>query len=1646
MSETNSYSGKHHELIKSRIPPVFANMALHRSEALRNIRPQRAAWMNPEDASLKRNLAYSNRQAWETQNAVDALFSSLRDVRTFAEPLLKDKLLQQYKLDVDVRNIHIRLYKKVELGGFKPTTISLLDAALHNFPQNETFDAASDFLISTDPNKGLYDIYPIKQLISIDQFKRLCRDLDIGARYKERLEALLLTTNRVARTYLETSVQNNMRTALKAAARMALASGDITPEAFTLINALHSGQTNLALKGQAMQLFELGLLEARLTGILLIAPTPGEPLISDTVIAYVPHDPRHPLKQYRNANVFRDELFWQLRENQTLASSGQSYLQFFSQFVDHGQRGQFFARLAQHLAPVTFHGWAAGDPRPAWRENPPDLRALRFELFPVTQPLWRYLYRRLANKVLNDARTLAVPTADVDRLQRQAWWDRIEKIALEILNVAVMVVAPFVPGLGELMLAYTAYQLANETLEGVVDLAEGVWREGTEHIVGVVSDIVQLGAMGAGIPIAREFKLKLSPTIESMHAVTLPNGETRLWYPDIAPYEHSLALPDTLTPDAQGLYRHEGDNVLRLVNRHLKVHKDPASGQYRIRHPNRADAYEPRLEHNGRGAWRYESENPYEWDSATLMRRLGHSTDGLSAEQLEHVRRISATDVETLQRMHADNAPPPLLLDDTLKRFKAFEDVGLAKRRIRTGAALDPRDTWFPQIVTELPGWPPECALKVFHGSDFNGGHYRYGNPKASPHSTLSVSQTQVLNGDLPVAVVGFLDDSQMKRLLGPDVPVSERLPALRNRLADMLDSRAESIADHTYGSREQSQEPHARRLQGLHPELSAAIAERLIGEAPPAALEALASRRRLPHDFKVKARECAFEIRLARAYEGFYKSRPLTADTERLALETVMDRKALKDVRIEIRDDNLDNTLRSSVGPQDASHRRVLLRRQRGDYAVLDGGRNPLFDAQTVYEAILQALPEKSGFNLKPGDGPILRQWLTDKNLSPEVRRKAMLTAPLRPVAAEETHWMLRATWNWIVSFFHRPGRTFTVLEKRVQRLYPRLRETERDTFIRSLPVGTDPIEVVEKLEIQLREIDTALDNWGVRMSSPLPDEPSIPPRNAHHIIQRMKACFRRESNVFGVRNIRFDDGYILDLSKELLGFELESWWKKLLEMDIKTYLDQITVVNLDNMRLSARATGMLKDFPRLRRLSARNCDLTEVPEAVYSMKGLETLRLNDNRIVLTDASVEGLRQLTALQTLQLDSNPLTLPPDVCDMPDLRVLSLRRTNLTDWPVGLLSRPRPRGLNVDLTGSPIQTVPKVLNVTRDSPEAWIVARTRISQWKLPEDERKRLFDYREKVGRPKEVNVEQPTENDIEKWPLETDSLLFKPDPGLGEQRKEAWQSLKAEEKSKGFFKVINRLTRSADYTAADEELRKQLARRVWNVIEAMDLNTQLREDVFATIENPETCVDAVTEEFNKIGVLVLASQAYDYSTSHEELERRLLALAKGAARLESVNTIAREEVRKRPSRAEEVEIYLAYQIGLSARLGLPWQSERMLYRQIGGVSHDMLDAAYRTVLSLEAGDGLVNGMLELEFWENFLKAQYGDTLDQDVAQYTRKLAELDDQYERKELTENEYEAKSKDIRYEKQQSRRNKTKALLEKHNLLGNDSAPTR
>ena len=705
------------------------------------------------------SLKATSAQHWTQRNKLESMLDKLQNARDFAKPLLSDALKSRFGLELDVETTFLRLYIPqttpwfaIKTGAARTWTVSLLDAALHNFEDSETaveaYESASTF-ITKPSSTGQFDTLPtIKPQMSIQDFTRLCRELDIGAQYEAHLKDNLGFTNPVAGAVLKSSVIATHKAALRSALQLAHVREDLPADAYRSILAIVEGQKNVMLGNWRLHANDLKVMSSVLTGIVIFAPRLDLKSQASRIVVYIPDDPEHPLKQYPDTLSFMADLTRKLRSP--------AYQTFFSRFVDHGQRGEFFADLNRRLSGVTWHEHTRGDPRPSWRDTPVDKPNLQFSLSPINSCLWIHLYQQQLNKILNDARTLAVSTARADQNARWAAWDAFSRVAQSILEVASFVAMPFVPFLGEVMLAYMAYQVLDETFEGIIDWAEGQKTAAFEQLMTLVETVVEVGtfavggAMAAGVfsrLLSRETVALLSP----LKAVATPAGKTRYWKPDLTPYEQSVDLPTVAKPDHLGLYQLQGKTLLRLEGKLYSVKPDSETAQFQIEHPHRPDAYQPPLRHNRHGAWQSTLEQPLAWDRETVMRRLGHSVESFSHTEREQILQISGFHDNVLRETHVENQRPPSLLTDTIKRFKIDRDI---------------------QALVEQPlGDHPDLYQALNQRKSLFESRYRQLELTDDPHVQLVLGSAQGLPTDIAQELVSNTTGTELMQLENGRVP-----------------------------------------------------------------------------------------------------------------------------------------------------------------------------------------------------------------------------------------------------------------------------------------------------------------------------------------------------------------------------------------------------------------------------------------------------------------------------------------------------------------------------------------------------------------------------------------------------------------------------------------------------------------------------------------------------------------------------------------------------------------------------------------------------------------------------------------------------------------------------------------------------------
>jgi hypothetical protein len=1633
-------NGIHDERIVQVLPPAITATPPLRLSSLASTAVSTPDWYLNASAVDRQYLKELIDKRWLLQRLVDAPLQDLQqDIRAFAKPLLSLLMSSNFNSHEDVSQLTLKLYVPdriifgIDRGASHLRESTLLDAALHNFEEPET--AAEYFRSGSGVYRRNFRGEPsLIPSMTVSKIATLCRRLDIGAQYQTHLKALLLPADTQQRQALEQRGAASEKAAFELASLIALLKDDISSNAYGVLRQVREHTSGIRFHRRPLHPHRLSLMGFKLHGVVLfsaegdadlvraaveaLAPDaraswldwsgmlsvvlPGHDVdkfkllqaffangpagvsdemlrqqdiyqqsrLSGPVIAYVPDDPLHPLKEYASLADFMTALIRQLREP--------DYQAFFSRFVAQKDQGRFFARVRERLSRITWQPREPLDMGPWWRETAvenPNAEPITHRL---AGELWPQLYRLKRDKAISDARAIAVPTDDEDAATR---WKRLTSyldIGWNVFNFAAMLV----PGLGEAMLALMVAQMAAELLEGIEDWSKGDRDEASAHINGVLINFAQLALMSAGhvIPRAARISVTPSPLIDSLKPVALPTGKTRLWKPDLTPYEYPVALPAEAKPDDLGLYQYNDQQWLRLEQKHYQVRQDPVTGEHRLQHPTRPNAYQPVVEHNGVGAWKAETEQPLAWDATRLIRRLDNSLEHYSAPTLAKIQQVSGVEEGLLRRLHAEHETPPALLRDTLTRFNTYADAQRYPEQILSNQVPEEMAGAIPATLVELPRWPESRALEVFEGDDRLGASVKHGNAMAAGPQTITISRSELVAGKLPERVIESLNPTELREMLGEQVAndTPSRVDALRSRLAMQAQKQRKRLFEALYKSRDVSDSAQVRLLKDDSPQLPGTVAQELLDNAEPADLQHLAEKQRLPLRLRQQARRAQEQVRLNRAYEGLYLEELENADTRRLELATLANLPGWSaDARIEIRHLGFSGDLLASVGPADAPIRKVLVLGEDGRYQARGAQDQHLHGTDDLYASVLHALPdtERNALGYDIHEGARLKDAVQRSPLSHAQLEPILLEQPIRkPVYDPQTMRLPGGMQGYFRGLADR--RWGQSPEARIRRLYPSFTPDDTVELLDRFNREGIPVDMqIEVLEIEFERLNSSLKRW---VNSPTRDfrlSPSgVGEWNARNqFARKIRQCWQRT----GPKHVD-SFGNVIGQKLDLSNFPLDLHFARMPVLEGN--FDHVTYLKLHNTGFSDAEQSFLKPFRNVRVLDLWNNKLTTLPRHIDGMPHLNFLELSGNRIVLTPADVEILGRRTQLQMLALARNPLGLLPNISCMPDLHTLLLYETGATTWPPGFFDLPRPRHIYLDLQRNPLTHIPEVMPGSAD---AELLARTLLSRqppFMSPEN-LELLKDYIRSAGLDPDRPYPPRGVRDTMEW---RQGVTF----SEWVQKQKLWDALEDEFNSTGFFDEIRRLTQSADFTAGGA-YRTDLTAKVWRMVEIMARDAELRIKFFAEATMRTQCVDAATQLFNVLGVEVLVQEALELGNA-SLIEAQLIELARGKARLDEIERIARRHIIDREAAGErfrrldaegnvtgtidEVEVHLAFMTDLAERLDLPWQARGMQFRPIAGVTSEMVEGACQRILGLEEGDLLRDSIAGQPFWRTYVQ------------------------------------------------------------------------
>ena len=191
--------------------------------------------------------------------------------------------------------------------------------------------------------------------------------------------------------------------------------------------------------------------------------------------------------------------------------------------------------------------------------------------------------------------------------------------------------------------------------------------------------------------------------------------------------------------------------------------------------------------------------------------------------------------------------------------------------------------------------------------------------------------------------------------------------------------------------------------------------------------------------------------------------------------------------------------------------------------------------------------------------------------------------------------------------------------------------------------------------------------------------------------------------------------------------------------------------------------------------------------------------------------------------------------------------------------------------------------------------------------------------------------------------------------------------------------RYLGRLTSTADYQ--NQATRPVLAQRVMAITALLTGSDRIRDEAMDHIHHALTsCDDRIILALDDLDTVQLLDSAERKAFAGNADELRELGLQ--MMRLDEVKRIARDHM-KTLRWVDEIEVELAFQIGVRQQLALPGSTQHMIFRRCANVSDQDIANAVNQVNTHCSDDNLQAYLAQWDPWQKYLRRQEVPTFDQ---------------------------------------------------------------
>ncbi|HGM5579394.1 TPA: NEL-type E3 ubiquitin ligase domain-containing protein [Pseudomonas putida] len=743
-------------------------------------------------------------------------------------------------------------------------------------------------------------------------------------------------------------------------------------------------------------------------------------------------------------------------------------------------------------------------------------------------------------------------------------------------------------------------------------------------------------------------------------------------------------------------------------------------------------------------------------------------------------------------------------------------------------------------------------------------------------------------------------------------------------------------------------------------PRLPVGYAQQALEDVGVSEREVALAQAKVPLILATKVHSLLQLARLNRAIEGLYLDNAYCNETGELALALLSRLPGWTGgKRLVLREGSIGGRVIKAAGIDAIYVEHATLVRHDGEFQLYDGadmlqttvGAAPL---RRIEAAIIAALPnaERNALGVAGDDGASALRRLLQGQL-PEGRSECLqlLGWHVQPRWLNPGRRMADGRVGYPLSGGGGPGpSSWRVLRERLRALYPGLTDTQLEAQLELLLQAPESAyRRLLALEDDYNRLGKALDTW-VRAASQGSAQTS-----RRGLAERLRRAWRRQGELNQAPAEEADSQ-----SLQLSGPQLRSLPVLVPPIDFPA----ITELVIRDTALTQIPVDFLRCFGALRKLNLTNNQLLGVPRGIAHLGELRRLQLSRNNLRLDRDGIEVLNGLRHLRSLDLSHNPLGAADlSFGHLQHLVSLNLRNCRLNAWPEGIhLCADLERG---DLRDNRIERVPgDILKMPSLFRRAFLVERNPMSSVELCI--LYAMDTVMEHLHLPERVIYLAPAANrahwlkDVAPADLPGHSLL--------------WDTLEALPGSKGLFRLLGRLSQSAQQANA----AGVLAQNVWRLLETVNADSDLRAQVYGLASEPLGCQNGVSDCFSELLRLAAIARAQD-RTLHER-GTRLMTLGQGLFRLERLEQFARDDIRQRLEARESVDqlaLRLYYRVHLRVRLDLPFQPSTMAYAEAAQVDDDQLQRAVDAVRAAQTVVALSRDLAGRTFWQRYIRERH---------------------------------------------------------------------